>query len=150
MVGEIIFFFLQGYPQTVSLGKFPQTSSLGKGVGQSIHSRVSPKHLCGGGNNWCRRWGSNYRLVGKQSISAHVNILESTLTLHTLMPISLLKRRGKAPDKPKDKDVLNGYYSVFWQENYVVWIPLEPWLNACPLHAPAMCKGAGCLLRLEG
>ena len=113
MVGEIIFFFLQGYPQTVSLGKFPQTSSLGKGVGQSIHSRVSPKHLCGGGNNWCRRWGSNYRLVGKQSISAHVNILESTLTLHTLMPISLLKRRGKAPDKPKDKDVLNGYYSVF-------------------------------------
>ena len=55
------------------------------------------------------------------------------------MPLSLLKRRGKAPDKPKDKDVLNGYYSVLWQENHL-WIPLEPWLNACPLHAPDMRK----------
>ena len=25
-----------------------------------------------------------------------------------------------------------GYWVVLWKENYVVWIALEPWLNACP------------------
>ena len=64
------------------------------------------------GGTRCRRWGRNQRLVGEQSISSHVNILASTVALHA--------------------HVLSGYWAVLWKENYVVWIALELWLNACP------------------
>ena len=39
-------------------------------------------------------------------------------------------------------DLMLTEIEVLWKENYVVWvwITLEPWLNAYPLHVPDMCK----------
>ena len=42
------------------------------------------------GGTRCRRWGRNQRLVGEQSISSHVNILASTITFHTPVPLSIV------------------------------------------------------------
>ena len=35
--------------------------------------------------------------------------------------------------------VTDGYWRVLWKENYVAWIALEPWLNACPCM-PLTCE----------
>ena len=43
----------------------------------------------------------------------------------------LLKRSGKPRVKHKHKYELSGYGGMLWKENYVVWIALEPWVNAC-------------------
>ena len=74
------------------------------------------------------RWNLN------ASISAHVNILPSTIALDALMPLSLTftKKKWETPVKPKHSYVLSGNWNLFWKENYFVWIALEPWLNACP------------------
>ena len=96
MVGKMIFFFLQGYPQTVSLGKFPQTSSLGKGVGQFIHSRVSPKHLCCGGSTWCR-WGKQLATNGGAvyiSSCQHTGIYTHLAHSYASIPV---EEKGKSP-----------------------------------------------------
>ena len=44
-------------------------------------------------------------------MSAHVNILTSTIALHTLVPLSLIftEEKGIPPLKPKYKLVLSGY-----------------------------------------
>ena len=42
------------------------------------------------GDTRCRRWGRNQRLVGEESISSHVNIMASTIALHTPVPLSIV------------------------------------------------------------
>ena len=67
----------------------------------------------------------------EQSISAHVikPIFVIALQTYIHFPSPLLKRRGKFQVKRKHKHVVT---EVLRKENYVVWIALEPWLNAGP------------------
>ena len=48
---------------------------------------------------WFRRWGSNQRLVGAQSVSAYVNIVTSAIALNTPPPLSLTfsEEKGDTP-----------------------------------------------------
>ena len=90
-----------------------------------------------------RRTTSNYWV--EQSISAHVNIVASTIVLHTLLPLSLTFTE----EKPKVKGIPKGIstikpkkqtYSVVTEvcfETKIILCGLPKSMTQCmPLHAP--------------
>ena len=113
--------------------------------------RVCHNHLCvwastalpiGESAKW-RRWGEQLATSGGSSLYQLMSVywnLQMPCTFLCPYASPFLKRRGKPSVKPKHKQVLNGYWGELWKRNYALWIALEPWLNACLLHASDMCK----------
>ena len=67
----------------------------------------------------------------------HTGINDSLAHSCTSIPHLHWREGGKYPIKPKYKHALSGYWGMLWKENDLVWIALEPWLNAS-MSPPAL------------